>query len=129
MHRLRIGSLVALLMLATSLSGIAQNRGNRGDFYDGVRSGTRGSNYDQGHDHGRFDERDRRYQDDRHRDQGGIGPGKGALIGAGGGAILGALLGGGLKGTIVGGAAGAGIGAIAGKAHQDNRRRDDRYGR
>jgi|GEM_PF-1053558 len=79
------------------------------------------------------DRDDRRYYDQR-RNQGGIGPGKGALIGGAGGAALGALFGGGLKGALIGGGVGAGVGAIAGKAHQNNQRRDyreryDRYGR
>ena len=110
----RIAMLVATFMLAISLTAGAQNRR---DFYDGVRDGGRGGQYDRGHDH------------DRNRNQGGIGPGKGALIGAGGGAVLGALLGGGLKGTIIGGAAGAGVGAVLGQAHQDNERDDRHYRR
>ena len=72
--------------------------------------------------------RDNRYGDRTYRtDQGGIGPGKGALIGGAGGAILGALFGGGLKGSIIGGAAGAGIGAVVGKEHQTTERRRDGY--
>jgi len=91
---------------------------NRSAFYNGARSRhPYNDNYDRG-----------------NRDQGGIGPGTGALIGGAGGAALGALFGGGLKGALIGGAAGAGVGAIAGKVHQDNQRRDyreryDRYGR
>jgi hypothetical protein len=119
-------AMVTALVLATGLTAGAQNRG---DFYDGVRDGGRGGHYDRGHDHGHYDEQNRRYYDNRDRNQGGIGPGKGALIGGGGGAVLGALLGGGLKGSIIGGAAGAGIGAIVGKAHQDDQRQDDRYHR
>jgi hypothetical protein len=93
----------------------------RDGFYNGVRSRN-----------GYNDNYDRRYYD-RHN-QGGIGPGKGALIGGAGGAALGAIFGGGLKGALIGGGAGAGVGAIAGKVHQDNRRRDyreryDNYGR
>lgn len=112
--------LTAPLLATLSISPVmAQNHGNHGsnnNYYNGVRSGGRGGNYDRGpHDH---------YND--RRDQGGIGPGKGALIGAGGGAVLGALFGGGLKGAVVGGAAGAGVGAIAGKVNQDNNRRDYR---
>ena len=94
-----------------------QDRG-RDNFYNGARDGSRGGYYDRGNDMGY----DRRYDDRR---QGGIGPGKGALIGGAGGAALGAIFGGGAKGALLGGAAGAGIGAIAGKVHQDNRR--DRY--
>jgi hypothetical protein len=68
-----------------------------------------------------------RYDRDRYRgrDQGGIGPGKGALIGAGAGALLGGVLGGGLKGALIGGGVGAGGGALIGKAAQDNRDRRD----
>jgi hypothetical protein len=111
--------LIAPLLFATILPVTAQVRDHRDNrqnsqFYNGVRSGGRGGDY---HDP-RYD--NRQYRD---RNQGGIGPGKGALIGAGGGAVLGALFGGGLKGTIIGGAAGAGIGAIVGQAQQDKRRR------
>ncbi len=68
---------------------------------------------------------DRRYHgDDGYYHQGGIGPGKGALIGGAGGAVLGALFGGGAKGALIGGAAGAGIGAVVGEAHQNNERRE-----
>jgi hypothetical protein len=99
---------------------VAQQRG----YYDGLRQGSRGYS----------DQNDRRYADKRHHGdnyyqrphQGGIGPGKGALIGGAGGAALGALFGGGLKGAIIGGAAGAGVGAVAGKVHQDNKERDYR---
>jgi hypothetical protein len=118
MTKLRRAVLITPLLFVTTLLP-AQNYNN---FNNGVRNGGRGGNYYNSGD-------DRRYHDDhRNRDQGGIGPGKGALIGAGGGALLGAVFGGGLKGTIIGGAAGAGIGAIVGKSAQDNRRRD-RYGR
>ena len=94
-------------------------------YYNGVRQGSRG---------GYNDQYDRRYADSHHHDdrnyqhpnQGGIGPGKGALIGGAGGAALGALFGGGLKGAIIGGAAGAGVGAVAGKVHQDNKQNDYR---
>ena len=102
------------------------NHGNRNDrhpsnFDNGLRDGGRGGQYyDPRHEHDGYDVRYRRnYQ------QGGIGPGKGALIGGAGGAVLGAIFGGGLKGTIIGGAAGAGIGAVVGDANQNNRRRDD----
>lgn len=123
MTKLRKAVLVAPLLFATSLlPANAQNYNNNyRDFNNGVRDGGRGGNYYNGRD-------DRRYHDDHYRrDQGGIGPGKGALIGGAGGAALGALFGGGLKGTIIGGAAGAGIGAVIGKSAQNNRR--DRYGR
>jgi hypothetical protein len=106
-------------MLATSflpVTASAQYRNQNPNFNNGVRRGGHGNYYD--------DHRNDRY--DRDRNQGGIGPGKGALIGAGGGAVLGALFGGGLKGTIIGGAAGAGIGAVVGQANQ-NSKRDNRY--
>jgi hypothetical protein len=87
-----------------------------------MRNGARGGNY--------YNDRDRHYNDNYHNDhrQGGIGPGKGALIGGAGGAALGAVFGGGLKGTIIGGAAGAGIGAVIGQAAQ-NKRNNDNYHR
>lgn len=113
MMKIRKAILIAPLMLATSflpVTASAQYRNQNPNFYNGVRHGGRG-----GH-----------YYDDHRRDQGGIGPGKGALIGAGGGAVLGAVFGGGLKGTIIGGAAGAGIGAVIGQANQ-NSKRDNRY--
>lgn len=100
-------------MLATSflpVTASAQYRNQNSNFNNGVRHGGHGGNY----------------YDGRNRNQGGIGPGKGALIGAGGGAVLGAVFGGGLKGTIIGGAAGAGIGAIVGQAAQ-SKRDNNRY--
>ena len=106
--------LTALFLALMTLPALAQRRDQ---FYGGVRDGGRGGNY--------YNQRDRRYYD-RNRNQGGIGPGYGALIGGGGGAALGAVFGGGLKGTLIGGAAGAGIGAIVGKVHQDNQRNDYR---
>ena len=90
------------------------------DFHNGLRDGGRGGHYENDGRHNYRDDRDNR---------GGIGPGKGALIGGAGGAVLGAVFGGGLKGSIIGGAAGAGIGAAVGEAHQNDRRRDDRYPR
>lgn len=113
-------ALMLAMFLPFAIPAAAQDRGA---FYNGARSRYR---YDDRYDR-------RRHYDDR-RDQGGIGPGKGALIGGAGGAALGAIFGGGLKGALIGGAAGAGVGAIAGKVHQDNKRRDyreryDRYGR
>jgi hypothetical protein len=96
-----------------------QDRRNQ-NFYSGVRQGGRGGQYyDPRHANDGYD---RRY----HNKQGGIGPGKGALIGGGGGAVLGAVFGGGLKGTLIGGAAGAGIGAIVGEAAQSKRDHDHR---
>lgn len=90
-------------------------------FTDGLRDGGRGGQYsDPRHEQNGYDERYRNQQR-----QGGIGPGKGALIGGAGGAVLGAIFGGGLKGTIIGGAAGAGIGSAVGEANQNKRRRND----
>lgn len=106
------------------------NRGNNTQFYNGVRQGGRGGQYyDQRHANDGYDQRYQQNNGYYRQRQGGIGPGKGALIGGAGGAVLGALFGGGLKGSIIGGAAGAGIGAVAGKAHQDSQRRDDYYPR
>jgi hypothetical protein len=114
--------LIAPLLFVTSILPAAAQRHRNDNFNNGVRNGGRGGNYYDG----RYDNTRR---PDYNRNQGGIGPGKGALIGAGGGAVLGALFGGGLKGTIIGGAAGAGVGAIVGKAHQDNKRNDYPYNR
>ena len=130
--------LLALLLLATSVVPMgAQDRDRDRDrdrhdqrdyrdnrtFYNGVRNGGRGGEYyDPRYDNGRYD----RYNNDRYNNngyytnQGGIGPGKGALIGGAGGAVLGAIFGKGLKGTIIGGATGAGIGAVVGEVHQKN---------
>jgi len=122
------------LLLATTLPGLAQyqngdrrqydNRRDHGQFYGGMRDGGRQGDY-YGNDPRYGNGYDDRY---RQQHQGGIGPGKGALIGGAGGAVLGAIFGGGLKGSIIGGAAGAGIGAIVGKEHQ-NSQRDRCYGR
>jgi hypothetical protein len=118
-NRLHKTLLIAPLLLTTILPVSAQNRNDR--WNNGVRQGGRGGNYYNGND--------RYYNDDRYRqNQGGIGPGKGALIGGAGGAVLGAVFGGGLKGTIIGGAAGAGIGAVVGQAAQ-SKRNNDRYNR
>jgi hypothetical protein len=124
MKRLMTAVLCVPLMAATAIPVSGQNRYNdRGShqrFNQGAYEGGRGGDY-YGRDH------DRRYQDyDRRYHQGGIGPGKGALIGGAGGAVLGGLFTGSAKGAIIGGAAGAGIGAILGKNAQDNRR-DRRY--
>jgi hypothetical protein len=107
-----------LLFAMTAVSGIAQAHNNSA-YYNGMRSGGQGGNY--------YNPHDRPYHDDHRQNQGGIGPGKGALIGAAGGAALGAVFGGGLKGTIVGGAAGAGIGAVIGQAAQNNRNNNNYY--
>jgi hypothetical protein len=119
MTKFKTAILLIPLLFATSILP-AQNHRNDA-YYNGVRDGGRGGNY--------YNNNDRRsnYHDDHRRDQGGIGPGKGALIGAGGGAVLGAVFGGGLKGTIIGGAAGAGIGAVVGQAAQNKRDNNDRY--
>jgi hypothetical protein len=110
------------LLFATAIvPAFGQQRHNNSAYYSGVRSGGRGGNY--------YNDRDPHYNNNYYHDdhrQGGIGPGKGALIGGAGGAVLGAVFGGGLKGTIIGGAAGAGIGAVVGQAAQ-NKRNDDRY--
>jgi hypothetical protein len=105
-----------LLLVLVTLPALAQRRDQ---FYNGVRDGGRGGNY--------YNQRDRDRDRHHRRDQGGVGPGTGALIGAGGGAVLGAVIGGGLKGTIIGGAAGAGIGAILGQANQNSKRDHGRY--
>jgi hypothetical protein len=130
-------SLLAAALLLGSTFAPAQDHGS---FYNGVRDGGRGGQYDRNShqdsrsDNSRQDKRgsnDQRYNDQRYNNQrydnrqGGIGPGKGALIGGAGGAALGAVFGGGLKGALIGGAAGAGIGAVVGQAHQNSQRRDD----
>ena len=119
MSRFRNAVLVVLLVFATAIvPGFAQPHNNSA-YYNGMRSGGHGGNY--------YNPHDRPYHDDHRQNQGGIGPGKGALIGAAGGAALGAVFGGGLKGTIVGGAAGAGIGAVIGQAAQNNRNNNNYY--
>ena len=117
MRRLMAIALCVPLIAATAAPTSGQNynngyynHGNHNQFDHGAYQGGRYGDY--GHDY-------RHYHDDHH--QGGIGPGKGALIGGAGGAALGALFTGSAKGAIVGGAAGAGIGAILGKQAQDNR--------
>ena len=116
---MRFGTLTATVLLSCSILGngfsaLAQNRHyDNSHFYDGARRGAQGGNYGQGNYHGHD-----RYDD---RNQGGIGPGKGALIGGAAGAVLGAAFGGGVKGSLITGAAGAGVGAIIGKSAQDNR--------
>jgi hypothetical protein len=115
MTKIRNAVLAAPLVFATAMMPAVgqQYHNNNSAYYGGVRSGGRGGSY--------YNNRDPRYNyHDDHR-QGGIGPGKGALIGGAGGAVLGAVFGGGLKGTIIGGAAGAGIGAVVGQAAQNNR--------
>ena len=115
-----IPALAIVMMLGFGISANAQDHDA---FYRGARSR-----------HPYNDDYDRRGHHDDYRDQGGIGPGKGALIGGASGAVLGAVFGGGLKGALIGGGAGAGVGAVAGKVNQDNKNQDyreryDRYGR
>jgi hypothetical protein len=105
-----------LFLVLATLPALAQQRDR---FYNGVRDGGRGGNY--------YSQRDRDWDRRHRRDQGGVGPGKGALIGAAGGALLGAALGNSLESTLVTGAAGAGIGAILGQANQDSKRDHRRY--
>ena len=101
------------------------NREEHRQFYNGAYRGGQGGDYYGDDRYGRYQNYDRRYHGDGgYYHQGGIGPGKGALIGGAGGAALGALFGGGAKGALIGGAAGAGIGAIAGQAHQNHERRE-----
>jgi outer membrane lipoprotein SlyB len=113
--------LLCCSILVSGVPTLAQNRhNNNSQFYDGANRGVRGGNYGGGHyhDHDRYQQK-----------QGGIGPGKGALIGGAAGAVLGAAFGGGVKGSLITGAAGAGIGAIIGKSAQNNRDRDNYYRR
>jgi len=128
MSRFRKAFLLTPILIATSIVPVsAQNhRHNDSAYYNGMRNGARGGDY--------YNDRDPRYNNNHHYDnryhddhrQGGIGPGKGALIGGASGAALGALFGGGMKGTLIGGAAGAGIGAAVGQAAQ-NKRNNDYY--
>jgi hypothetical protein len=114
----------ALLFCSILSSGVpvlAQNRRNDNRFYDGAKRGSRGGNYGGGNYH----HGNSHYYENRN--QGGIGPGKGALIGGAAGAALGAVFGGGVKGSLITGAAGAGIGAIIGQSAQDNRDRNNYY--
>ena len=123
---MRVLSWPATVLLCCSILGsgtptLAQNRHyNNSQFYNGANRGVRGGNYGGGHYHDRD-----RYQ----QNQGGIGPGKGALIGGAAGAALGAVFGGGVKGSLITGAAGAGIGAIIGKSAQNNRENNNYYRR
>jgi len=115
---------IALLfcsILSSGLPVLAQDRRNDNRFYEGARRGSHGGNYGGGNYYHGND----RYYDNRN--QGGIGPGKGALIGGAAGAALGAVFGGGVKGSLITGAAGAGIGAIIGQSAQDNRDRNNYY--
>ncbi len=108
------GVLAGLLLAGSAgpmVGMAAAQRDRHHNFDDGYRRG-----------HGYNDRDDRNYEREH---QGGIGPGKGALIGGAGGAALGALFGGGVKGALIGGGIGAGGGAILGKVHQNNQRKDD----
>ena len=103
--------------LGVALPTAAQNRPyDQSHFYQGASRGVHGGNY--GYDRGRH------YRNDN---QGGIGPGKGALIGGAAGGVLGAVFGGGVKGSLITGAAGAGIGAIIGGVAQNNRDNNNYY--
>jgi hypothetical protein len=120
--------LVGSLLLAIGVLPAGAGDGNRQDHRDdrnnqtfnkGLRNGGRNGQYNDP----RYD--NRQYNNsgqynNGYPNQGGIGPGKGALIGGAGGAVLGAVFGGGLKGTLIGGAAGAGIGAVVGEVHRNN---------
>lgn len=127
---MRFGSLPATVLLSCSILGngfsaLAQSRHyDNSQFYDGARRGAQGGNYGQGNYHGGNHHYDDRYN---NRNQGGIGPGKGALIGGAAGAVLGAAFGGGVKGSLITGAAGAGIGAIIGQSAQNNRDSNNYY--
>jgi hypothetical protein len=79
------------MMASMSAFGLCHHDDHRDQFNRGVRERGRGG-------HSMIPAND----DDL---QGGIGPGKDALIGGAGRAMLGAMLGVGLKGTIIGGAA------------------------
>lgn len=114
LNRLHKTLLIAPLLFTTVLPVSAQYRNDA--WNNGVRQGGRGGQY--------YNDRDRHYQ---QQNQGGIGPGKGALIGGAGGAALGAIFGKSLKGTLIGGAAGAGVGAIAGGVAQSKRNNNNRY--
>jgi hypothetical protein len=119
MSNVRSAFIIPLLLFATSVPRANAQNQHDSAYYDGMRKGAHGGNY--------YNNRDPHYYNNYHDDhrqppnQGGIGPGKGALIGGAGGAVLGAVFGGGLKGTLIGGAAGAGIGAVVGQAAQNNR--------
>ena len=80
MSKLRSAFLIAPLLFATSLPfATAQNHNNNSAYYNGMRSGAHGGDYYNSHDR----HYDNHYHDDhRQPNQGGIGPGKGALIGA-----------------------------------------------
>jgi hypothetical protein len=131
MRKLQSWGLGGVLLVSLAFPAFGQNdrRGNdgRGDSHAGSQN--HGNYYSGMNDHVRGGDYGRAIQRDdsrHHHDNGGIGPGKAALIGGAGGAALGAIFGGGLKGSLIGGAAGAGIGAIGGELAQGN---NDRRGR
>jgi hypothetical protein len=107
------------ILISSGVPVLAQDRRNDSRFYNGAQRGGHGGNYGGGNYH----QGNNHYYDNRN--QGGIGPGKGALIGGAAGAALGAVFGGGVKGSLITGAAGAGIGAIIGQSAQNNR--DNNY--
>jgi len=113
-------------------NGYYNNGDSNGAYNNGAYNNGASNNgaYNNGaYNNGAYNNREYKHGDYRngyHQHQGGVGPGKGALIGGAGGAILGGLLSHGLGGALLGGAAGAGIGAIAGKVHQNHQR--DQYG-
>jgi outer membrane lipoprotein SlyB len=114
--------LLSCSILSSGFPAIGQGgRNNDSRFYQGASQGVHGGNYGQGryHEHTHYD----------NRNQGGIGPGKGALIGGAAGAVLGAAFGGGVKGALITGAAGAGIGAVVGQTAQNNRNNNNYYHR
>src|SRR5258708_27737025 len=98
MNKLKKAVLITPLLIATSiLPATAQNHHNNDSaYYNGMRNGARGGNY--------YNNRDPHYNNYYHNDhrQGGIGPGKGALIGGAGGAALRAIFRRGLQGTPIG---------------------------
>jgi hypothetical protein len=121
---LPIAALLVCSMLSSGFLAVAYGQGRHNDnrkFYNGASRGAHGGNYGGGNYHDRD-----RY---KNRNQGGIGPGKGALIGGAAGGVLGAAFGGGAKGALITGAAGAGIGALLGQAAQNNRDNNNRYRR
>jgi outer membrane lipoprotein SlyB len=112
--RLPAAVLLSCSILSSGFPALGQRgRDNNDRFYQGAGRGVQGGNYG----HGRYHE----HHYDNNRNQGGIGPGKGALIGGAAGAVLGAAFGGGVKGSLITGVAGAGIGAVVGQAAQNNR--------
>jgi hypothetical protein len=116
------GLLFCSLLSSGFPAGAQPRHDDTNRFYSGASRGAHGGNYGQGNYH------DHHYDRDRNS-QGGIGPGKGALIGGAAGAVLGAAFGGGVKGSLITGAAGAGIGAVIGQAAQNNRQQNNSYRR